>query len=227
MSRGASFAVGTRAARRAVGLASGALFLLCGCQSAYYGTMEKLGYHKRDILAARVEDAREAQARTKEQFESALDRFSRLLSYEGGDLEETYRALAAELDESEERAARVRDRIAAVEDVGGALFEEWRAELDLYTRRDLRRASERKLEETRRRYDRLLGAMRRAEKRIEPVLAALRDQVLYLKHNLNARAVGALRGELETVESGVAALVRDMQRAIDESDAFLRTLGTL
>jgi len=228
VSPGSCFAAYVPAVRRsAAALGLGAAVVLGGCQSAYYGTMERLGYHKRDILAARVEDARDAQEQTKEQFRSALERFSQLVSYKGGELSERYEALAEELEKSEERADRVRDRITAVEDVGEALFDEWRAELELYTNRDLRRASATKLDETRQRYDRLVAAMRRAEKRIEPVLGALRDQVLYLKHNLNARAVGALRGELETVESDVAALLRDMQRAIDESDAFLSTLGTV
>ena len=36
--------------------------------------------------------------------------------------------------------------------------------------------------------------MRLAESRIEPVLKSFRDQVLFLKHNLNAKAIASLRG---------------------------------
>ena len=56
------------------------LFLLMfsmGCQSAYYAGMEKLGYDKREILADRVENARESQQDAKEQFASALERYKR------------------------------------------------------------------------------------------------------------------------------------------------------
>jgi hypothetical protein len=45
--------------------------------------------------------------------------------------------------------------------------------------------------------------MRRAEQSIDPVLAALRDNVLYRKHNLNASAVGALKGELASIDRDV------------------------
>ncbi len=45
-------------------------FLLMGCSAAYYGTMEKLGYHKRDLMVSRVESARDAQQDAKEEFES-------------------------------------------------------------------------------------------------------------------------------------------------------------
>lgn len=41
--------------------------------------------------------------------------------------------------------------------------------------------------------------MHDAEDRMEPVLQAFEDQVLYLKHNLNAQAIGALENELATI----------------------------
>ena len=48
------------------------------------------------------------------------------------------------------------------------------------------------LNDTRKRYKQLMSSMRRAENSMEPVLVAFQDQVLVLKHNLNARAIGAL-----------------------------------
>jgi hypothetical protein len=67
--------------------------------------------------------------------------------------------------------------------------------------------------------------MQRAEAKIEPVLAVFRDQVLFLKHNLNAQAIASLQQELVTVETDVAALVRDMEASIAEADAFLKTMA--
>ena len=52
----------------------------------------------------------------------------------------------------------------------------------------------------------------------------IRDNVLYLKHNLNARAVNALKSELRSVDHNVQALVVAMSRAIEESDRFIETL---
>ena len=60
---------------------------------------------------------------------------------------------------------------------------------------------------------------------MDPPLRAFRDQVLYLKHNLNARAIASLQGELRAVESEVAALVREMERSIREADSFVASLG--
>ena len=198
--------------------------LLVGCSSVYYNAMEKVGIHKRDIMVDRVEEMRDSQQETKEQFASALEHFKAVLKVEGGDLEDKYTELNAELERSEEQAEEVRERIAAVEDVSEALFDEWQAELSLYSSASLRRSSEQKLKKTRSHYSKLIGAMKRAEAKIDPVLNPLRDQVLYLKHNLNAQAIASLQLELGSIEADVARLIKEMEASIREADGFIRTL---
>ncbi len=206
-------------------LLAGLLFILSGCQSAYYSTLEKAGYHKRDILVERVGKARDAQQEGKEQFKSALEKFSSVLNFKGGALEDKYRQLNDEYEDSEEAADDVRSRIDAVESVAEALFEEWQEELDQYTNASLKRDSREKLRNTRNRYKKLITAMRRAEKKMDPVLKAFKDQVLYLKHNLNAKAIMSLQKELRSVKSNIAALVKDMEKSIREADTFIREAG--
>lgn len=200
------------------------LLLFSGCQKAYYDTMEKFGVHKRDIMVDRVEGARDSQEEAKEQFQSALEQFSTVLNFKGGKLEDKYQTLQAEYDKSRSKADEVKKRIDAVEDVSEALFAEWEDELDQYTSPSLRRDSERKLVQTRRQYDRLIQAMRKAETKIDPVLRAFRDQVLYLKHNLNAQAIASLQNELVEVESDIADLIREMERSIGEANSFIKTM---
>jgi hypothetical protein len=200
------------------------LLLLLGCETTYYKTMEKFGYHKRDLMVERVEEARDAQKEAKEQFESALEKFSSVLKFEGGELEEKYETLKAEYEKGESKAEAVGDRIEAVEDVAEDLFEEWQNELSQYTNQSLRRSSERKLRQTRQQYSQLIRAMKRVEKKIDPVLSAFRDQVLYLKHNLNARAIASLRTELVSVEADVASLIREMEASIAEANTFIKAI---
>jgi hypothetical protein len=118
----------------------------------------------------------------------------------------------------------VRDRIDSVEDVASDLFDEWEAELSDYSSDSLRRSSARKLQQTRRQYSQLIGAMKRAESKMDPVLTALYDQVLFLKHNLNARAIASLQTELISVESEVNSLIKDMNASIKEADAFINAM---
>ncbi len=198
--------------------------VLTGCQTVYYQTMEKFGYEKRDLLVERVDEAREAQNEAKEQFQSALDQFIAVTNFNGGELQEKYEKLKEEFEDSEEKAKAVQTRIAKVEQVADDLFDEWRNELAQYSNDSLRSKSERQLKDTRRRYDKLLGAMKRAESKIDPVLSAFRDQVLFLKHNLNARAIDSLRSDLDTVESDITALIEEMNASIAEADNFIRSM---
>ncbi len=207
-------------------IATGVICLMFGCESAYYKTMETMGYHKRDIMVDRVQDARDAQEEAKEQFESALEKFSTVLNYQGGDLEDKYNQLKAEYDTSETRAEAVRLRIDEVEDVAQDLFVEWQKELDQYTSSSLRKSSALKLAQTKRQYAKLIGAMKRAERKIDPVLNAFRDQVLYLKHNLNAQAIASLQSELVSIESDVAKLISEMEASIKEANAFISSMET-
>lgn len=198
--------------------------LLLSCQSAYYKTMEQFGYHKRDILVDRVEEVRDAQIETKKQFKTALEQFSSVVQFEGGDLEALYEKLNSEYQASKGKAEALHDHIASVENVASALFEEWEAELEQYSDPSLRRTSAEKLSQTHSRYEKLIRAMKRAEKKIEPVLTSFHDQVLFLKHNLNARAIAALQGELNTIEADVNRLIKEMEAAIDEANAFIETM---
>ena len=198
---------------------------LIGCQNLYYSTMESFGYHKRDLLVSRVEDARDTQQDAKEQFKSALEKFSEVADFKGGKLEEKYKQLKTELEKSESKAKAVKKRIADVESVAKALFDEWKSELDQYSNEKLRRASEQKLAQTRQRYSYLIDAMKRAETKIDPVLVAFRDQVLFLKHNLNAQAIASLQNEMASVEADITSLIKEMEASIAEADAFIQAMG--
>ena len=197
---------------------------VAGCSSVYYGTMEKMGVHKRDIMVDRVKAARDTQNETKEQFLTAMEQFKSVVHFQGGDLEKEYNKLNATLKKSESKAADVHNRIQAVEDVSEALFSEWRSEIKQYSSDALRRSSQQKYDVTKKKYEDLIKAMKKAESKLEPALAPLRDQVLFMKHNLNARAIAGLSGELTSVQTNVDRLVRDMETAIAEADRFITTL---
>jgi hypothetical protein len=200
------------------------VLVLAGCQKIYYKTMETFGYHKRDLLVSNVQDARDAQEDAKEQFQSALEKFSAVVEFSGGELEKKYNQLNSELEKSETKAKAVHKQISSVEDVSKALFSEWESELEQYTNDKLRRSSEQKLGQTKQRYAQLITTMKRAESKIEPVLSAFRDHVLFLKHNLNAQAIASLQDELVSVETDITSLIREMEASIAEADAFIEAI---
>lgn len=198
--------------------------LLTACQSAYYEAAEQVGYHKRDILVDRVEDSRDAQQEAEEQFQSALEQLSELTNFDGGDLEDMYEAMADEYEDSVEAATEVTDRINAVEHVAESLFDEWEEEIKQYSNARFKSDSQQKLQETRKRYKGMMAALRKSEAKMAPVLTALNDNVLYLKHNLNAQAVASLQVEFGRIENDIEALIVEMRKAIASSDAFIASM---
>jgi len=199
-------------------------FALSACSTMYYEGLEKIGIPKRDVMVSRVEKARDTQEETKEQFKSALEQFTAATNFKGGDLEATYNLLNDEYEASVEKAEEVNDRIAAIEDVSEALFEEWKDEITQYNSPKLKRNSQQKLDATRTHYKQLIASMKNAEAKIAPILTVFKDQVLFLKHNLNARAIASLKGELGSIESDVSALIVSMEKSINEANAFINTM---
>ena len=200
------------------------MLLFGGCASVQYSAMEKVGVYKRDILVDRVEDAREAQQEAKEEVASAYEQFTNLVKVDGGDLEKTYKKLKNSVDDTQKSVDEVDERIEAIETVAEDLFDEWREELGQYSNPSLRRSSEQQLRETQTRYKQMLASMKRARSRIDPVLHVFQDHVLFLKHNLNARALASLKNEVSSIEGKVDVLIRDMEAAIAEAERFIATM---
>lgn len=201
-----------------------ALAGLTACSSLYYSTMEKFGYQKRDLLVERVEEARESQASAKQQIQTTFEAFRSLTGFEGGELEANYRTFKSLQEQSVARAADVGKRIASIEEVGGDMFTEWGEEIGQIQNPDLRAQSEKMKADTERRYIGLIQTMKAAEQRMQPVLTAFNDQVLFLKHNLNAAAISSLQNQATRIQSDVDELVAEMQKSIEEADRFIQSL---
>jgi hypothetical protein len=200
------------------------LLFLTACSTLYYSGLEKIGIPKRDVLVHRVEKARDTQEETKEQFKSALEQFTAVTNFKGGDLEAVYNKLNKEYEASVAKADEVKDRIAAIEDVSQALFNEWEEEITQYSNAALKSSSQQKLTATRAHYKQLITTMKTAEAKIQPVLTVFKDQVMFLKHNLNAQAIASLKGELGTLQSDVSSLITSMEKSINEANAFISTM---
>ena len=198
--------------------------LICGCQTASYWAWEKVGVYKRDLLKKNVVAARDDQKAASEQFKDALTRLKELNGFQGGNLEKVYSSLNRDYERSVERANTVRKRVKDVEAVSADLFKEWEQEIKEISSADLRDKSRQQLRETRQRYEELHSALKRAEQSMDPVLTRLHDQVLFLKHNLNAAAIASLKGESTNIQTEIGKLLDDMNAAIAQADKFINTL---
>lgn len=197
------------------------LAVVTGCSTIKYNALEKVGIHKRDLLVGNVKDARDAQKDAQEEFRDALERFGSVVNIEETGLKKAYERLQKEYDDSVEAAEEVSEQIGEVEEVAEDLFDEWADEIKQYTDPALKADSADRRKNTMTRYREMLASMKEAEGSMQPVLNTLRDNTLYLKHNLNAQAIGSLQTTFKTLESDVDKLIERMNRSIERSDAFI------
>ncbi len=198
-----------------------AAIFITGCSTAYYATMEKFGKEKRHILVDNVEDVQDSQTKAQEEFKDALTRIKELYSFEGGDLENFYDKLKGSYEDCDSRSKQIEKRINNVEEVATDLFTEWQAEINQINDAKLKASSRQSLSDAKLKYQKLNSVMNKSTKGMYPVLAKLKDYVLYLKHNLNAKAVGSLGGEVVSIEKDVETLIKDMNLSIKEAEDFI------
>ncbi|CAD6876539.1 DUF2959 domain-containing protein [Methylomonas fluvii] len=194
-------------------------------RKAYYQSRESLlGHQKRDIVVMQVGQACESLKDSRDQFVDALDKFKSIVNVKDSSLEQRYQQLKRRYDLCKGKAEQVSQKIQVVEEISEALFNEWEAELALYSNRALKARSQQQLKKSRQQYARLLKALQNAETRMHPVLAAFQDQVLFLKHNLNAHAIAALRHEFMEMGVDISRLIEVMEKTISEASQFVAVL---
>lgn len=201
--------------------------LLCGCSSLYYSSMKKLGREKRDILVSRIQDGKKAQDQAAQQFKTALEAFQEVTKFDGGDLEKIHKKLNKQLEDAEDRAKKVHDRIESIDKVANDLFQEWSGEIDKMSSGRLQEESRRLLRDATQRHQNLIRQMRSSEDKMAPVVQAFRDQVLFLKHNLNARAIQSLKKSVLEIDDDVKALILDLEKSNQEADKTIAGLSAV
>lgn len=200
------------------------LLALTACNSIYYAAWEKLGWEKRDLLVSAVKKARGEQKDAGEEFQDAMTQLKKLSGFHGGNLESAYNKFKAEYEDCEAQANKVRSQVREVDQVARDLFRDWERETRQYENASLAADSRRRLQDTRSRFEQLSSTLHSAEATMDPVLRQFRDQVLYLKHNLNAAAIGSLRGTADTIQADIQRLLEQMNRSIAEADRFISAM---
>lgn len=208
-----------------LGLIGLPLLFTPGCTSIYNTTMEHVfGYEKRELLRKSVTALQAEQKDAQKEFTDALTQIKALYAFDGGKLETFYGKMKTASERCESQAEEVRSRIEKMEKIARSMFAEWEKELQQYSNPNLATASREQLHQTRERYAQLAQTVRAAEASMQPVLSQLKDNVLFLKHNLNAAAIGSLQGEAAGIQQQIEVLLQQMNASIAESDRFIQSL---
>ncbi len=193
-------------------------------RNAGYSAYEMVGVQKRDLLKRRINDTREEQKEAGEAFTDSLDKLQKMYGLDGGKLEKQYREVKSSFDESKEKAGEVKAAREKMETVARDLFNEWEREIDDIQTAEFKSKSRSKLQATKASFNELNKNLMASENKMNPVLTRLNDHVLYLKHNLNAQSIAQLKTENTRIENDIQGLIKDMNRSINQADAFIKTI---
>ena len=187
--------------------------------------LDQLWKEPRELLIDRVEAARDAQAKTVEEVLTTMEKFKQVTGFDGGDLSRNFDILQTSFQRSEVAVKEVSSRIGQVERAVDGLLKEWTDELEQYHDEALRARSARELKTTRAQAEELIAVMRQAEAKTKPVLDVFRDQVLFMKHNLNMQAITSLEQSRADIETDVDQLIREMKVSIAQANHFIDTMN--
>jgi hypothetical protein len=198
---------------------------VAGCTSSYYKAMKTFGREKRDILVSRVKDSKKDQQQAKEQIKTTMESFQALTGFQGGSLEKNYKKLNGEYEKAADSAQKLHNRIDSIDQVSSDLFKEWQKEIDGMENKKLKQQSSEMLRQARLNEAGYIQSMRKTEARMTPVITAFRDQVTFLKHNLNAKAIGSLKGTLAKMSTDVDVLLVSLDGSMAQADSLINSLN--
>lgn len=195
-------------------------------RNVQYSAYEMVGIQKRELLKTRVDDARDEQKEAGEDFRDALQKLKDVYSFQGGKLEKKFDNLNSAYERASRQSDDVKKSIRKVETVAGDLFKEWENEIASMETASLKDRSRSTLRVTQSKYEQMHAALKASESKLDPVLHQLKDQVLFLKHNLNAQAIGSLKGEGNRIQKDVEVLIAEMNKSINSADQFIQEMKT-
>ncbi|MBC97537.1 MAG: DNA repair protein [Halobacteriovoraceae bacterium] len=200
------------------------VLMVSSCSTIYYNTWEFFGREKRDILAAKMEDAADSQEDAKEQFKDSLEVIREQYNFKNDELADVYDELSDDYESFKKRSDDLKNRISRAREVADDLFDEWKDEAYSFTNKSYRRQSLNKRKVTMKKFYETANAMSGIQQKMEKVLSRYHEHVLFLKHNLNAKVIGQLKVEMKNIMGDVENLIKDIQYSQKKTTDFISDL---
>lgn len=193
-------------------------------REAKYSMYEVIGLEKRDLFKSELRGMKEQQEDAGEAYKDALTTLKEIYQVDLGDLEGKYSRLKDDYDDAKDESEDLKKRIDKVNTVASDLFREWEGEIKSMSDKNLRSKSSAQLKKTKENYKTLQKKMKEAESQLDPILTKFNDQVLFLKHNLNSKAIAGLKSESQKIQDDIESLIKDVEASSKETQALIKSL---
>lgn len=179
-------------------------------------------FKTRDNFIVAIKDANSTQDAVKAQFQNASDQFMQLINFHGGALEDKYVELQKEYLKSKELLNDFQNKINKIKKSASNLFKEWDKEIEQYSDGKIQAKSKELKDESVKQYEMIIVLMERNEQNLEDYLKILGDNVLFLKHNLNSKAVFSLREVSAELQGNINDIILDIDNSITKTNEFIQ-----
>jgi len=174
---------------------------LVACSSAPVGPARAA-----DVVS-HVERIETASETAKDRVQVAMDRLKAMLAIEQRvEAMPAYEEFVAAIDASEQTASEFRAGIDAMREAAAPLFEQWTADLEVFTNPGMRRLSQDRLMRTRERFDAIGADADPAQSAYDEFNRGLRDHALFFYHDWNRASVSAIEQETNALVKHAAKL---------------------
>lgn len=160
-----------------------------------------------DELLTRIERVQAETAVAKEAAHTALTELCTLVSPNfKGDAATAFAKFLTAAEASEEQGETLRDATEPMQDAAAEVFQRWTKDMESFGNSRMRQRSQTRLDETRTRFQSIVGASQAAQIALDAFHDDMRDHALFLRHDLNSTAVASLRGDVRELNDQVKGL---------------------
>jgi hypothetical protein len=149
-----------------------------------------------------------------------------LTTQKTGDLRATYNAFAAEVKNTQAAAAWTVARAQRMESASKEYFGDWQASLISVSNSSLRKKGQKRLDETRKSYDKVVVSLKEAAEKFKPFLANLDDVQKAMAHDITPAGVKSIRGVASDADSNMKKVHRVVADAIEELGKMEKALSS-
>ncbi len=202
------------------------LFLGLGACSALPSFNQKpgKGLAQVDDLLTRVEQVQIEAVLSKERSRGAFDALMAIVGPQfDGDAVSAHATLIKAVKESTLQAERLEKSVPPLKSTATVVFEEWTRSLESFGNTKLRSHSQERMEETRARCEELVQATVAAQIAYDAFNADLNDHALFLEHDFNSAAVGAIAEQVDQLNFQAAELDKRLEASIVAAKRYIQS----
>lgn len=195
-------------------LAAGAAFTACAGQTQRSQSVQQV-----DELLTHIERVQVETAVAKDAAHAVLSDLCALVSPSfKGDAAPAFAEFLESAELSEQQGEVLAKSVEPMQRAADELFHRWTKDLENFGNTRMRTRSQSRLDETRTRYQSILGATQAAQIALDAYNNDLKDHALFLRHDLNATSVETIRGDVRLLNEQI----QDLDKRFDATTAAAR-----